>query len=128
MAADAPTAFPLKVSENRRHLVDQQGRPFFVLGDTPWFIQKQKIEDVRMLMDDRIAKGFNTLFLELLDDCRIPSRDGYGNAAFATDTDITRPAEAYWKYAEQVMEEAEKRGLFVIHSELGGGNRTGAKR
>jgi hypothetical protein len=71
-----------------------------------------------MLMDDRAAKGYNTLFLELLDDSRIPSRDGYGNAAFETDTDITKPVEAYWKYAEQVVEEAEKRGLFVIHSEL----------
>ncbi len=117
-AAILNTAFPLKVSDNRRHLVDQAGRPFFVMGDTPWFIQKLKIEDARMLMDDRVAKGFNTLLLELLDDSRIPSRDGYGNAAFQTDTDLTRPVEAYWKYAEQVVEEAEKRGLFVIHSEL----------
>jgi hypothetical protein len=112
------STFPLKVSENRRYLVDSAGKPFFVMGDTPWFLQKLKLEDVRMLMDDRVAKGFNTIFLELLDDSRIPSRDGYGNAAFATDTDITRPVEAYWQYAEQVMDEAEKRGLFVIHSEL----------
>jgi hypothetical protein len=118
LGASPPLAFPLKVSENRRYLVDSAGRPFFVMGDTPWFIQKLKIEDVRMLMDDRVAKGFNTLFLELLDDSRIPSRDGYGNAAFQTDTDITKPIEAYWKHAEQIVEEAEKRGLFVIHSEL----------
>lgn len=117
-AAKLNTAFPLKVSENQRHLVEQNGTPFFVMGDTPWFIQKLAIEDVRMLMDDRVSKGFNTLFLELLDDSRIPSVDGYGNAAFQTDTDITRPMEAYWKHAEQVVEEAEQRGLFVIHSEL----------
>ena len=117
-AADAKPAFPLRLSENRRHLVDQQGKPFFILADTPWFIQKLKIEDVRMLMDDRVAKGFNGLFLEVLDDSRIPSRDGYGNVAFQTDTDITRPVEAYWAYAEQVLDEAEQRGLFVIHSEL----------
>ncbi|MHC1767141.1 MAG: DUF4038 domain-containing protein [Verrucomicrobiia bacterium] len=111
-------AFPLKVSENRRYLEDSAGRPFFVMGNTPWLIQKLKIEDVRKLMDDRVAKGFNTLFLELLDDSRIPSIDGYGNPAFQADTDITRPVEAYWNYAEQVLEEAEQRGLFVIHSEL----------
>jgi hypothetical protein len=110
--------FPLKVSENRRHLADQKGTPFFVMGDTPWFIQKLKIEDARRLMDDRVAKGYNTLFLELLDDSRIPSVDGYGNAAFQTDTDITRPSEPYWKYAEQVMEETKKRNLLVILSEL----------
>jgi hypothetical protein len=118
MLLAAPPTFPLKVSENRRYLVDSTGKPFFVMGDTPWFIQKLRIEDVRMLMDDRVAKGYNTLFLELLDDSGIPSRDGYGNVAFQPDTDITKPVEAYWHYAEQVMEEAEKRGLFIILSEL----------
>jgi hypothetical protein len=116
-AAVAP-AFPLKVSENRRYLVDQKGQPFFVMGDTPWFVQKQKLEDVRRLLDDRVAKGFNTVFLELLDDQHIPSIDGYGNHAFQPDTDITKPVEAYWKYAEQVLDEAEKRGLFVIHNSI----------
>jgi hypothetical protein len=71
-----------------------------------------------MLIEDRVAKGYNTLFLELLDDSRIPSRDGYGNVAFEPATDITKPVEAYWEYAEQILEETEKRGLFVIHSEL----------
>jgi hypothetical protein len=118
MLLAAPPTFPLKVSENRRYLVDSTGKPFFVMGDTPWFIQKLRIEDVRMLMDDRVAKGYKTLFLELLDDSGIPSRDGYGNVAFQPDTDITKPVEAYWHYAEQVMEEAEKRGLFIILSEL----------
>jgi hypothetical protein len=117
-ATEAPPSFPLKVSENRRYLVDQRGKPFFVMGDTPWFVQKLKIEDVRMLMDDRLAKGFNTLFLEILDDSRIPSQDGYGNVAFQPDTDITKPVEAYWRYAEQVMDETEKRGLFIIMSDL----------
>lgn len=117
-SAEAKPSFSLQVSKNRRYLEDQQGRPFFVMGDTPWFIQKLKIEDVRMLMDDRVAKGFNTLFLEILDDSRIPSQDGYGNVAFQPDTDITKPVEAYWRYAEQIMDEAEKRGLFIIMSEL----------
>lgn len=117
-ARAAAPAFPLKVSENHRYLVDQNGKPFFVMGDTPWFIQKQKIEDVRMIMDDRVAKGFNTLFLELLDDSHIPSIDAHGNAAFDPPTDITKPVKAYWDYAEQVMDEAEKRGLFVIHNSI----------
>lgn len=117
-AEAATPAFPLKVSENRRYLVNSAGKPFFVMGDTPWFIQKLKLEDARMLMDDRVAKGFNTLFLELLDDSRIASRDGYGHVAFQPETDITKPVEPYWIYAEQMLEETEKRGLFVILSEL----------
>jgi hypothetical protein len=110
--------FPLKVAEGRRHLVDARGRPFFVLGDTPWFLQKLPIEDVRRILDDRLAKGFDTLFLEILDDSAMPSRDANGNVAFQPEKDITRPVEAYWRYADAVLEEAERRGFFVIHSDL----------
>ena len=54
--------FPLQVSENHRYLVDSKGKPFFLLGDTPWFLQKLPREDIRRVLEDRKAKGFNTLF------------------------------------------------------------------
>ncbi len=116
--------FPLKASENRRYLVDSRGKPFFLLGDTPWFLQKLKLEDVRLILDDRKSKGFNTLFLEILDDSAMPSRDAYGNVAFEPEKDITRPVEAYWRYADTVMEEVTRQGFFVIMSDLwyGAGN------
>jgi len=113
-----PAVFPLKISENRRYLVDAGDRPFFVLGDTPWFLQRLKLDDVRLVLDDRKSEGFNTLFLEILDDSAMPSRDAYGNVAFEPETDITRPVEAYWRYADTVMEEAARRGFFVIMSDL----------
>lgn len=111
-------AFPLKVSQDHRYLVDSRDKPFFLLGDTPWFLQKLKLDEVRLVLDDRAAKGFNTLFLEILDDSHMPSRDGYGNVAFEPQQDITRPVEAYWRYADAVMEEATRRGFFVIMSDL----------
>ncbi|MBX9582094.1 MAG: glycoside hydrolase family 140 protein [Gemmataceae bacterium] len=118
-AADPEAKAPrLKVGEHRRYLVDQNGDPFFVLGDTPWFLQKLPIEDVRLVMDDRKKKGFNTLFLELLDDSRIPSRDANGAVAFDPEKDITKPVEAYWRYADRVLDEAAARGFFVILSDL----------
>jgi hypothetical protein len=102
------TAFPLKASDNHRYLVDAGGTPFFLLGDTPWFLQKLPIE----------AKGFNTLFLEILDDSAMPSCDAHGNVAFEPEKDITRPVEAYWRYADAVMDEVTRQGFFVIMSEL----------
>jgi len=121
LAADP--RFPLKVSKDQRYLEDQRGQPFLLIADTPWFIQKQKMDDVRRIVDDRMAKGYNTLFLETVDDSHFPSRDGYGNTAFSSDENITKPVEAYWDYTEQIMVEAEKRGLFIIMSSLwfGGG-------
>jgi hypothetical protein len=127
-AADAPSTeyavgignvyFPLHVSNSHRYLVDSRDKPFFLLADTPWFLQKLKLDDVRLVLDDRKAKGFNTLFLEILDDSAMPSRDAYGNMAFEPEKDITKPVESYWRYADTVMEEATKRGFFVIMSDL----------
>ena len=39
LAADgtSPT-FPLKISQNRRHLVDPKGAPFLYHADTPWML------------------------------------------------------------------------------------------
>jgi hypothetical protein len=102
-----------RVSANRRYIVDENGKPFFIMGDTPWFVQKLKIDDARLVLDDRLKKGFNSLLLELLDDSTIPCIDGYGNAAFATDTDITQPNEAFWKYTDQLLDECEKRDFLV---------------
>jgi hypothetical protein len=110
--------FPLKISPNRRYLVDRNGKPFFVMGDTPWYLQKLPLADVRLIMDDRKARGYNTLFLELLDDSDIRSRDANGSVPFHPPLDITRPVEAYWRYADAVLEEAEKRGFFVIHNSI----------
>jgi hypothetical protein len=36
--------------------------------------------------------------------------------AFQPDTDITKPVEPYWHYAQQVMDEAENHSKFVILS------------
>lgn len=34
----AEKVFPLKISENRRHLVSQKGTPFIYQADTPWML------------------------------------------------------------------------------------------
>lgn len=102
-----------KVSTNKRYLLDSSGKPFFIMGDTPWFIQKLKTEDALLVLDDRHKKGYNSLLLEMLDDSTIPCIDGYGNPAFGTDTDITQPNQAFWDYTLKLFEECEKRGFLI---------------
>jgi hypothetical protein len=108
----------LRVADDRRYLQDALGHPMFLLGDTPWFLQKLKIDDVRHYLEDRRAKGYNTLFIQLLDDGAMPSVDAHGNAAFLSDTDITRPNPDYWDYADQVRDEVERVGFYFIDSNL----------
>ncbi len=61
-ATDAPPAFPLKVSENRRHLVDQQGTPFLYQADTPWMLFTKLTEtEAKEYITRRKEQGFTAL-------------------------------------------------------------------
>src|SRR5437879_3834645 len=49
----------LQVSPNGRYFVDQDGKPFFYLGDTAWLLfQRLNREEVDEYLKDRAAKGF----------------------------------------------------------------------
>ncbi len=71
----------LKVSENHRFLVCDDGRPFFWLGDTAWqlFHRLNREESVRYLKD-RAAKGFTVIqavALAELDGPMVPNPYGH---------------------------------------------------
>src|SRR5262245_44474862 len=81
----AQAHLPLKVSDNRRYLVDQVGRPFFVVGDTPWSLIAQLEEkDIRHYLDDRRSRGFNSIIVNLIEHkfCTAPPRTRSGLAPF----------------------------------------------
>jgi len=55
-------AYPLKVSANHRYLVDQAGKPFLIVGDTPQGLMGRLSEkDADFYFADREAHGFNAL-------------------------------------------------------------------
>jgi hypothetical protein len=57
----------LKVSENHRFLVDENGNPFFWLGDTGWLLfSKLNREDADKYLTDRANKGFNVIQIMML--------------------------------------------------------------
>src|SRR5580704_6152422 len=58
----AQAVFPLKLSENHRYLVDQNGKPFLMVGDTPQGLMGRLTEeDAEYYFADREAHGFNTM-------------------------------------------------------------------
>ena len=60
--AAAQAAYPLKLSANHRYLVDQNGKPFFIVGDTPQGLMGRLTEqDAEYYFADREARGFNAL-------------------------------------------------------------------
>lgn len=116
-AASAPAAAPrLKVAKSGRYLTDGRGRPFLVVGDTAWsLIVQVPGADVDHYLENRQAKGFNSLLVNLLehkfsDD---PPRTRAGLEPFLAPGDFSRPNDAYFDYAVSVVRKAGERGMVV---------------
>jgi len=59
-AADSPPR--LKVGENQRFLVYEDGRPFFYLGDTAWkLFHRLTREEADRYLENRAKKGFTVI-------------------------------------------------------------------
>jgi hypothetical protein len=117
--AGEPPAFPLVVGPVGRTLVDQRGVPFFIHGDTPWSLTHNlTYEEAVRYMDDRRARGFNTLMVSTPDAYDQDGKatyppDRYGHQPFEAD-DLTRPVEAYWAHVDRVFGKAEELGLLLL--------------
>ena len=60
--------FPLRVSPDRRRLLDVDGRPVLIQGDAAWsVIVNATLDSARRYIADRRRKGFNTIIVNLID-------------------------------------------------------------
>lgn len=65
IAAENPD-FPLRVSTNHRHLVDQKDRPFFYHADTAWMLfLKLTAPEAAEYLAARKAQGFSVIQVQL---------------------------------------------------------------
>ena len=110
-------AFPLKLSADRRYLVDQNDRPFLVIGDSPWSIVVEPTPaQVDLYLDDRAAKGFSLLLVNLLEHkfSTQPPKLRDGTPPFVTQGDFATPNEPYFRYAEEIASKAARRGIALL--------------
>ena len=110
--------FPLTVTPGERHLEDANGRPFLIHGDTAWsLIAELTREDVELYLDDRRARGFNTLLVNLIENrfARNAPANAYGELPFeGQPVDYRRPDEAYFAHADWVLRQAAEKGFLVL--------------
>lgn len=107
--------FPLKLSSNGRHLVDQDNKPFLINGDTPWqIVYKLTMEEIEDYLDNRKAKKMNTIQIQLIsfDDINGTNREGV--RPFVDPADFTVRNETYFDFVAQVLKAAKDRGIAVI--------------
>lgn len=110
----------LRVSDNRRFLVTEEGKPFFWLGDTTWeLFHRLDRGDAERLIRHRAAQRYNVLqavAVAELDGHSVPN--AYGHLPFE-DLDPARPAvkegpaDDYWDHVDFVVRTANDHGLYV---------------
>lgn len=107
-------AFPLKVSENGRYLIDRDGRPFLYHADTAWNLGKKlTLDEAAAYLDDRKNRGFTAIQIQAVSKEQGPMANREGHNPFNPPDDILKPNEAYWKHFDNVLDAARRRGLFV---------------
>ncbi|MEN9676228.1 MAG: hypothetical protein RIS76_2124 [Verrucomicrobiota bacterium] len=120
LAPQAAALPRLKVSDNHRFLVTEDGKPFFWLGDTTWeLFHRLNREEALQLLDNRAERRFNVLQSVAIAELEGHSDpNAYGDLPFV-DLDVTRPAvkegpqNDYWDHVDFIVQEANQRGLYL---------------
>ncbi|AXC16281.1 hypothetical protein ACPOL_7089 (plasmid) [Acidisarcina polymorpha] len=129
-ASGISAVYPVKVSDNKRYLVDQRGTPFLIVGDTPQGLMSRLSEkEADEYFANRQAHEFNTVgwidvacaghdFPTNLDASTpngIRPFTGYlpGGKDFA-HYDLSKPNEAYFSRLDKIVVLAGNHGILVF--------------
>jgi hypothetical protein len=113
---------PLRLSANRRYLVDADGQPFLYVADTAWsVVWKGTPDQWQRYLDRRREQAFSAVQVNLL-PWRWTMTDVEGNRPFH-DGDPARPNEAYFSRFDRFLELSAARGIFTCLMLLWGGPR-----
>jgi Protein of unknown function (DUF4038) len=110
----------LKVSDNKRFIVTDQGEPFFWLGDTAWeLFHRLNREEATRYLENRARLGFNVVqavAIAELDGQSDPNAYGF---LPLSDLDPARPAvkegpeNDYWDQVDFIVEKANALGITI---------------
>lgn len=104
----------LKVSDNRRFIIFDDGTPFFYLGDTGWeLFHRLSKDETEKYLENRRSKGFTVIqavALAELDGLNTPNAEG--NRPLI-DNDPLKPDEAYFEHVDWVIRKAQEKGIFI---------------
>jgi hypothetical protein len=116
--APPPTGlFPLGASGDGASLVTADGQPFLLHGEAAWsLIAQLTTTETMQYLADRHRRGVNAILVNLIEHYysdHSPS-NAAGDAPFTTPGDFSTPNEAYFAYADQVIDAAASQGIAVL--------------
>ena len=107
---------PLKVSDNGRFLMHQDGTPFFYLSETAWLMPERLTRDeVTMYLQQCRENGFNVVQMQVMNG--VPSYNVYGQPSVNAEWDFGLLEKgcnySYWNHVDHIVNEAERMGIYV---------------
>ncbi len=110
----------LRVSENKRFIVHEDGTPFFYLGDTAWeLFHRLNREEADKYLENRAAKGFTVIqAVAIAEVDGHNAANSYGHVPLI-DLDPARPAlkdgphNDYWDHVDSIVDKANSLGLYI---------------
>jgi hypothetical protein len=122
----AAPKYPLKASVNHRYLVDQNGTPVFLFGDSSaqTFFSNLSVADGTSVMADRASYGFNALWAHVI----IGDNQLYGRSNLSTydgivpftgtlsggQYDLNKPNSAYFSRIDSMVNAAAAQNMVVF--------------
>ena len=104
-------AFPVRLSANKRYLVDQNNNPFLYTADTCWtLLGYLSVEDAKRVIDIRKSQGFNTI-QTILTPFSIEASGARGTPF--NGTDLTSPVDSYWTGVDEIIKYARSQGMLL---------------
>jgi effector-binding domain-containing protein len=110
-----------KLVVDKHMLKHEDGTGFFWMGDTAWSMSyKLNREEVKTYLDNRTKYGFNVIqMIAISGKWHKENRDGerpfnawQGDPKNA-EIKYNEPNEKYWEYIDFIIDEAEKRGIYI---------------
>ncbi len=104
----------LKISEDKRHIQYEDGKPFFWLGDTAWeLFHRLTREEADLYLENRAKKGFNVIQAVVLAELNgLQEPNAYGETPFE-GLDPSKPNEAYFQHVDYIINKANELGMYV---------------
>jgi hypothetical protein len=104
----------LKVSDNRRFLVREDGAPFFYLGDTAWeLFHRLSREEADRYLQDQADKRFTVIQAVVLAEFDgLTEPNPYGHVPLF-ENDPARPNDAYFEHVDYIVDRAASLGMYI---------------
>ncbi len=105
--------YPVKVSDNRRYFIDQNGKPVFWLGTTQWqLFREYTLEEARLIIEKTRSHGFAFAHVMLAGVGDGTKTNVYGEKPWINNDPLT-PNEAYFKHVDDVLRIAKGNDLII---------------